>query len=144
MLASCFSMSNTHRGMGSRTYMPLAVQVNITSRDAATNPGAIDSLSEFAGLYTTVFKGSDDQAPRPVELAIAASKSGEPFPLRNRPELNLFAPHTAMPVLIGLLPGMLRGQRVWARFPCMSTMALDRSEPSLTVLGGLALSSSLH
>ena len=117
MLASCFSMSNTHRGMGSRTYMPLAVQVNITSRDAATNPGAIDSLSEFAGLYTTVFKGSDDQAPRPVELAIAASKSGEPFPLRNRPELNLFAPphcnasldraltwHAAWSTCVGTIP----------------------------------------
>ena len=54
--------------------MMAALQVNITSRDAATVPGAIDSLSEFAGVYTTTFKG--DEAPRPVELAIAASKSG--------------------------------------------------------------------
>ena len=54
----------------------MIAQVNITSRDAATSPGAIDSLSKFAGVYTTVFKSDDDQAPRPVELAIAASKSG--------------------------------------------------------------------
>ena len=54
------------------------MQVNITTRDAATNPGAIDSLSEFAGVYTTVFKSDDEQAPRSGELAIAASKSGGP------------------------------------------------------------------
>ena len=41
------------------------------------NPGAIDSLSEFAGTYTATFKDAEGQAPRPVELAIAASKSGE-------------------------------------------------------------------
>lgn len=46
--------------------MLLVAQVNITSRDAATNPGAIDSLSEFAGTYTTVFKSNDDQAPAPL------------------------------------------------------------------------------
>lgn len=55
--------------------MTAALQVNITSRDAATIPGAIDSLSEFAGVYTTTFKG-DEEAPRPAELVIAASKSG--------------------------------------------------------------------
>lgn len=65
--------------------MLLVAQVNITSRDAATNPGAIDSLSEFAGTYTTVFKSNDDQAPRPIELAIAASKSGA-----------LSSPHTSI------------------------------------------------
>ena len=41
------------------------------------NPGAIDSLSEFAGTYTATFKDAEGRAPRPVELAIAASKSGE-------------------------------------------------------------------
>ena len=51
--------------------------MNITSREASVNPGAIDSLSEFAGTYTATFKDADGQAPRPVELAIAASKSGE-------------------------------------------------------------------
>ena len=55
-----------------------AQQVNITSREASVNPGAIDSLSEFAGTYTATFKDADGAAPRPVELAIAASKSGEP------------------------------------------------------------------
>ena len=51
--------------------------MNITSREASVNPGAIDSLSEFAGTYTATFKDAEGQAPRPVELAIAASKSGE-------------------------------------------------------------------
>lgn len=41
------------------------------------NPGAIDSLSEFTGTYTATFKDAGGQAPRPVELGIAASKSGE-------------------------------------------------------------------
>lgn len=63
--------------MGRHVKVHCWLQVNITTRDAATSPGAIDSLSEFAGVYTTVFKSDDDQAPRPVELAIAASKSGE-------------------------------------------------------------------
>ena len=63
--------------MGRHMKLHCWLQVNITSRDAATSPSAIDSLSEFAGVYTTVFKSVDDQAPRPVELAIAASKSGE-------------------------------------------------------------------
>ena len=44
------------------------------------SPGAIDSLSEFAGIYTTFFKDNEGQAPRPAELTIAASKSGEAQP----------------------------------------------------------------
>lgn len=54
------------------------VQVNIASRDAAIMPGHVDSLGEYAGTYTTVFLPSaDGQAPRPIELTISSSKSGE-------------------------------------------------------------------
>ncbi len=41
-------------------------------------PAAIDSLSEYAGVYSTVFlPAADGQAPRPIELTITSSKSGE-------------------------------------------------------------------
>lgn len=74
-------MSSVQQRYGQPLIRNLAAQVNITSREASVNPGAIDSLSGFAGAYTAFFKDNDGQAPRPVELSIAASKSGglQPF-----------------------------------------------------------------
>ena len=52
-------------------------QVNISSREAAVAPALIDSLSEYAGTYTTkVLKGTNGQQAPQIELAIASSKNG--------------------------------------------------------------------
>jgi hypothetical protein len=56
----------------------VALQVNIGSREAAVAPALIDSLSEYAGTYTTkTLKGADGQQAPQLELAIAGGKTGE-------------------------------------------------------------------
>jgi hypothetical protein len=76
----------------------MLMQVNIASRDAAVVPAHIDSLGEYAGTYNTVFLPlADGQAPRPIELAIASSKSGEGQSGRSLLSSSLYPPRFPFP-----------------------------------------------